>query len=94
MSPTKLRLTGIPDYGRRRCGLTQGIVVIVKAKFDDHVITVRSVTAPDGTVLPPGTHGSVIEAFSATHEHYEVEFDRDDGDQILMVVGPDDFGVA
>jgi hypothetical protein len=67
--------------------------VMVRAKFGDHVISVR-VEAPDGTVLPPGTHGSVIEAFSQPDEHYEVEFDRDEGDQMLMVVGPYDFGVA
>jgi len=71
-----------------------GIVVGVKAKFDDHVITVRSIEAPDGTVLPPGSHGFVIEAFGEPHEHYEVEFDPEQGDQILMIVGPDDFAVA
>ena len=54
----------------------------------------KRVEAPNGTVLLPGTHGSVIEAFSEPDEHDEVEFDRDEGDQMLMVVGPYDFGVA
>lgn len=64
----------------------------MKAKFDDHVITVQPVRLSDGSVLPEGTHGFVIEA-SDSPEAYEVEFDFGD-DQILATVQPEDFGVA
>ena len=67
-------------------------LVRVKARFDDHVITVKPVTLSDGSMLPEATHGFVIEAF-ASPEAYEVEFDLGD-DQILATVRPEDFGVA
>ena len=65
----------------------------MKAKFDDHVITIRPVELPDGGSLPPGTHGFVVEVLTEP-EGYEVEFDLEDGDQILTRVGPDDISVA
>ena len=46
----------------------------VKARFDNHVITVTEVALPDGHVLPVGTHGFVIEAFESP-KTYEIEFD-------------------
>ena len=49
----------------------------MKARFDDHVITVREVPLSDGSVLPEGTNGFVIETFESP-ETYEVEFDLDD----------------
>jgi len=69
-------------------------LVDVKAKFDDHVITLRQIELPDGTILPSGTHGFVIEAFSEPEERYELEFDPKDSGEVLHTVGPDDFGVA
>ena len=64
----------------------------MKARFDDHVITVREVPLSDGSVLPEGTNGFVIETFESP-ETYEVEFDLDDG-LILAAVQPEDIGVA
>jgi hypothetical protein len=64
----------------------------VKARFDDHVITVTEITLPDGHVLPEGTHGFVIEAFQSP-ETYEIEFDHE-GELILATVQGDAFGVA
>jgi hypothetical protein len=37
---------------------------LMKARFNDHVITVRDVPLPNGRTLPEGTHGFVIEAFA------------------------------
>jgi hypothetical protein len=65
---------------------------MMTARFDDRVITIRDVQLPDGGVVPAGTHGFVIEAMDSP-EAYEVEFDRDN-DQVLVVVHPEDFGVA
>jgi hypothetical protein len=64
----------------------------VKARFDDHVITVRRVIVPDGPHLPTGTHGFVVGSADDS-ERYEVEFDVD-GEPVLAWVGPEDFGVA
>jgi hypothetical protein len=71
----------------------------VKAKYDDHVILVRPMALPEGLVMPPGTHGFVIEAFETPVERYEIEFsvERDDSggdDLVLAMVAPEDFGVA
>ena len=73
----------------------------MKAAFDDHVITVRAVTTEDGSFLPPGTHGFVVEAHDAPSEHYAVELwvPRDDppwGDDLVLLeaVQPDHFQVA
>jgi len=67
----------------------------VKAKYDDHVITVRPVVLPDGEVIPTGTHGFVIEALENPTESYEIEFYVEHGpgdDLVLVTVSPDDFG--
>jgi hypothetical protein len=64
----------------------------MKAQFDDRVITIREVPLPDGGIVPPGTHGFVIEGHQSP-ETYEVEFDLADG-QVLATVRPEDFGVA
>jgi len=64
----------------------------VKARFDDHLITVRAVALPEGRMLPEGTHGFVLAAFE-TPEAYDVEFDLG-GNLVLATVQPDDFGVA
>jgi hypothetical protein len=64
----------------------------VKAKFDDHVITVQNVVLPDGLELPIDTHGFVTTS-ADDPERYEVEFDVD-GEAVLVWVGPEDFGVA
>ena len=64
----------------------------VKARFDNHVITLTEVALPDGHVLPVGTHGFVIEAFESP-KTYEIEFDLD-GELILATVQVDDFQVA
>jgi hypothetical protein len=74
--------------------LSSAIVVGIKANFDDHVITVRNVHLPDGRMLPTGTHGFVISVLTDSAESYEVEFDPEEGDEVLAVVSPDDFGVA
>jgi hypothetical protein len=55
-----------------------GKTATMKAKCDDHVITVRRVLLPAGREIPAGTHGFVIEAFETLHETYEEEFDLDD----------------
>ena len=65
---------------------------LMKARFYDHVITVRVVPLPNGRTLPEGTHGFVIEAFEDP-ETYEIEFDLD-GDPVLVIVQPVDFGVT
>ncbi len=65
---------------------------MVKAKFNDRVITVREVSLATGKTIPVGTHGFVIEAIDAP-ERYEVEFDLDN-DQVLTTVSPDDVGLA
>jgi hypothetical protein len=67
-------------------------MVRVKARFDDHVITVKQVLLSDGSLLPEGTHGFVVEAF-ASPEAYEVEFDLGN-DLLLTIVQPEDFRVA
>jgi hypothetical protein len=64
----------------------------VKARFDDRVITVRTVALESGEIIPVGTHGFVIEA-TQSPERYEVEFDLETG-QVLATVAPDDIGVA
>jgi hypothetical protein len=64
----------------------------MKARFNDHVITVRDVPLPNGRTLPEGTHGFVIEAFEDS-ETYEIQFDLD-GDPVLVIVLPVDFGVT
>ena len=69
-----------------------GKVVCMKARFDDHVITTRAVALSDGSQLPEGTHGFVVEAFDSP-ETYEVEFDLGD-DVVLTRVEPEDFGLA
>jgi hypothetical protein len=68
------------------------MVEVMKARFDDRVITTRAVQLSDGRVLPVGAHGFVIEAFESP-EVYEVEFDLAEG-QVLATVQPEDFGVA
>ena len=65
---------------------------VMKAQFDDRVITLREVPLPNGGQIPVGTHGFVVEAIESP-EKYEVEIDLDD-DQVLVTVSPDDFGVA
>ena len=64
----------------------------MKARFDDRVITIREVPLADGGILPPGTHGFVVEGHESP-ETYEVEFDLADR-QVLATVRPEDFGVA
>ena len=72
----------------------------MKAKYEDHLITVRQVVLTDGQVIAPGTHGFVIEAFDTPHESYEVELsveresDPGSDDLILALLAPEDFDVA
>jgi hypothetical protein len=72
----------------------------LKARHDDHVITVRPVTTQWGDILPVGTHGFVIEAIAGPPEQYEVEFyvPRQPpafGDDLeLVTVLPADFNTA
>ncbi len=65
---------------------------LMKARFNGHLITVRDVPLPNSRTLPEGTHGFVIEAFEDP-ETYEIEFDLD-GDPVLVIVQPVDFGVT
>ena len=74
-------------------GATPGKVGVVKAGFDDHVITIRRLESPEGAEVAEGIHGFVIEAFESPDEHYDVELDLD-GELVLCVLRPDDFGVA
>jgi hypothetical protein len=66
---------------------------VVKARFDDHVITSRRLELPEVGEVAEGTHGFVIEAFETPDEHYEVELDLD-GELVLCVLRSDDFAVA
>jgi hypothetical protein len=64
----------------------------VKARFDDHVITLTEIILPDEHVLPERTHGFVIQTFPSPGT-YEIEFDHE-GEAILATVQGDVFGVA
>ena len=66
---------------------------MVKAAFDDRIITVRAVSLESRETIPAGTHGFVIEAFQSP-ESYEVEFDLETGEMILATVMSDDVGLA
>jgi hypothetical protein len=56
-------------------GATPGKVRVVKAGFDDHVITIRRLELPEGGEVAEGIHGFVIEAFETPDEHYDVELE-------------------
>jgi hypothetical protein len=72
---------------------------VVKAAFNDHIITTRSVFTDGGDKAPVGTHGFILRVLNEPDERYVAELHLDEdyiqaNETALAVLLPTDFELA